>query len=261
MHASQGEFPRIVCMPGDAQEAFVEAFNVFNMAELVQTPAIILLDKYSGESVQVIEKFKTAGMKVKRGKLQTDEQMESANKFLRHQLAKNGISPRCVPGQKNGMHVCSSYEHDESGYTSEGAQNRVEQIGKRARKLDAINPNIYQPVFFGNAKSTFLLVSWGSTKGVVLEAMKELQKENINIRFMHIKYASPFATEAIKQALQAASKTLICEGNSEGQMRGLIREKTGVLIENAYLKYDGRPFTVEGMVGKIKSLMQKGDEK
>jgi len=261
LHASQGEFPRIVCMPGDAQEAFAETFNVFNMAELAQTPAIILLDKYIGESMQIVERFKETGMKVKRGKLQTDEQMENADKFLRHQITKNGISPRCIPGQKNGIYVCSSYEHDETGYTSEDAQNRIAQIDKRAKKLNAINPNTYQPAFFGNSKSTFLLVSWGSTKGVVLEAMKELQKENINIRFMHIKYASPFAADTIKQALQAASKTLICEGNSEGQMRGLIREKTGVLIENAYLKYDGRPFTVEGMVEKIKSLMQKGEEK
>lgn len=257
MHASQGEFPRIICMLGDVEEAFYETFNVFNMSELVQTPALILMDKYIGESTQTIDRFDLEGMKVKRGKLMSDEQMEGMTNFKRHELSANGISPRSIPGQKNGLHVCSSYEHDETGYTSEEADNRVAQINKRASKMDAINPNLYQPVFYGDAKSTFLLVSWGSTKGVVLEAMKLLGKENISIRFMHIKYACPFASEAIKQALQAAPKVLICEGNSTGQMRNFIREKTGVLIENVYLRYDGRPFEAQGIVDKIKEINSK----
>ncbi|MFH1306797.1 MAG: 2-oxoacid:acceptor oxidoreductase subunit alpha [Candidatus Micrarchaeota archaeon] len=257
LHASQGEFPRILCMPGDVEEAFYETFNVFNMAELVQTPAIMLLDKYLGESSQVVEYFDMKAMHVKRGKLLSDEQMEGAKNFKRHKLTKSGISPRCLPGQRNGIYVASSYEHDETGYTDESGENRIAQINKRARKMKSINPNLYQPAFYGNAKSTFLLVSWGSTKGVVLEAMKLLEKENISIRFMHIKYASPFASDTIKQALQAASKAMICECNSEGQMRNLIREKTGILIENKYLKYDARPFEAEDIVKEVKKLIGK----
>lgn len=254
LHASQGEFPRIVCMPGDVEEAFYETFNVFNMAELVQTPAIILLDKFLGESEQTVEAFKTEGLEVKRGKLQTDEQMANAKDFKRHELTKDGISPRCIPGQPNGIHVASSYEHDETGYTCEDPQNRIAQIDKRTRKMNAINPNLYQPAFYGDEKSPFLVVSWGSTKGVMMEVLKELEKENMPVKFMHIKYASPFATDTIKQALQSANKTLILECNSEGQMRNLIREKTGILIEKTYLKYDARPFEVQGIIDKIKEL-------
>lgn len=257
LHASQGEFPRIVCMPGDSTEAFYETFNVWNMAELVQTPAIILLDKYMGESLETVEKFEHEKLEVKRGMLQTDEQMDAAEDFLRHKITNNGISPRCVAGQKNGRHVASSYEHDETGYTSEDPDNRILQIDKRARKLKAINPNLYQPVFYGDSKSTLLVVSWGSTKGVVLEALEELRKENISARFMHIKYAIPFATDTIRQALQSASKTIIFEGNSEGQMRNYIREKTGILVGNMHLKYDGRPFLVNEIMEQIRELAAK----
>ncbi len=256
LHASQGEFPRIICMPGDPEEAFYETVNVFNMAELVQTPAIMLLDKYVSESAATVPYFDIAKTKVERGKLMSDAQMESAAGFKRHELTTDGISPRCLPGQKNGIHVCSSYEHDETGFTSEEPNMRIAQIDKRARKMNAIAPALYQPSFYGDPASTFLLVSWGSTKGVALEAMHLLARDNISIRFMHIKYAVPFAAEAIKEALQSASTVLICEGNSEGQMRSFIREKTGILIPNTYLRYDGRPFEPQDIASKVRELMK-----
>jgi 2-oxoglutarate/2-oxoacid ferredoxin oxidoreductase subunit alpha len=204
-------------------------------------------------SVPVFDVEKTH---VSRGKLQTDAQMESAVDFKRHLFTPDGISPRCIPGQKNGIHVCSSYEHDEHGYTSEEPKIKTAQVDKRARKLSAIKPELYLPSFYGDPKSTFLLVSWGSTKGVALEALHLLARENIPMRFMHIKYASPFPTEAVKEALLSASTSLICEGNSEGQMRNLIREKTGILVQDTYFKYDGRPFEAEGIAAKVRELMQ-----
>ncbi|MEM3362112.1 MAG: 2-oxoacid:acceptor oxidoreductase subunit alpha [Candidatus Anstonellaceae archaeon] len=256
INASQGEFPRIVCMPGDPAEAFYETFNVWNMVELVQTPGIILLDKYLAESLYSTE-LKLDNLQLKRGLLQKDEDMENAKDFLRHKITPSGISPRAIPGQKNGMHVASSYEHDESGYTSEDPLNRVMQIDKRARKLEAINPQLYQPVFFGPATAPILIVSWGSTKGVILEALKHLNRENIPVRFMHIKYAVPFATETIKEALLSASKTIIFEGNSTAQMRQYIAQKTGIIIENVCLKYDARPFRVNQIVQEVKKVYEK----
>ena len=119
LHASQGEFPRVVVAPGDATECYVEAFNAFNIAELLQVPVIVLLDKYLSESSQTVDDFRKLPLKVERGKLMPDAQMaSSAQPFKRYEYAANGISNRCLPGQENGMHVCSSYEHDETGFTS-----------------------------------------------------------------------------------------------------------------------------------------------
>jgi len=256
MHASQGEFPRIVCMPGDPEEVFYETFNVWNMVELVQTPAIILLDKYLAELMQTVE-LNLENLQIKRGMLLKDQEAESATEILRHKITPSGISPRPVPGQKNGMHVASSYEHDESGYTSEDPENRVMQIDKRARKLNAINPQLYQPVFFGSPTAPILIVGWGSSKGIILEALKHLNRENIPVRYMHIKYAIPFATDTIKEALLAANKSIIFEMNSTAQMRNYIREKTSILIEDVYLRYDARPFTVDEIVEQVKKVYQK----
>lgn len=287
LHASHGEFPRIVACPGDPAEAFYMTFDVFNMADLVQTPAIILMDKYLAESAETVPYFKSNNLKINRGLLQSDEQMEhfasvppvmkpasingpwavsvpSTNDsaasdskpiFKRYLLTPSGISPRCIPGQRGGIHVCPSYEHDETGFTSEEAGMRVSMIDKRERKMRAISPLLYQPLFFGEQDADFLLISWGSTKGPVLEALKMLKSLNIAAKYMHIRYASPFATDTIRVALKSAKRHLIIEGNSSGQMRNLIREKTGHFIENFYARYDARPFTPAEIVAQVKACM------
>jgi len=40
-----------------------------------------------------------------------------------------------------------------------------------------------------------------------------------------------------------------------GRLAGLIREKTGIEIEDKFLKYDGRPFFVEEISEKLRGLM------
>src|SRR3989338_7513470 len=131
LHASHGEFPRVVIAPGDPQECYVEAINAFNIAELVQTPVIVLLDKFLSDSSMTLEDVRNIPAKVDRGKLKTEEEMESEAGYKRHAFTPDGISPRCLPGMKKGMHVCSSYEHDETGFTSEDAHMRISmKIGR-----------------------------------------------------------------------------------------------------------------------------------
>ena len=257
LHASQGEFPRVVIAPGDATECYVEAFNAFNIAELLQVPVIVLLDKYLSESSQTVEDFRKLPLKVERGKLMSDEKMEAATAFKRYEYTANGISNRCLPGQKNGMHVCSSYEHDETGFSSEEGPERVKQIDKRATKLSVIPEVFIAPTFYGAsmALADITVVCWGSTKGPALEALKLLEQKGVAARLMHIRYASPFPAATVLKNLKASKNTVILEGNSEAQMRTLILQKTGYYIEKAYLRYDARPFTPEEIAAHVAGLV------
>ncbi|MCX8198126.1 MAG: 2-oxoacid:acceptor oxidoreductase subunit alpha [Candidatus Micrarchaeota archaeon] len=258
LHASQGEFPRVVIAPGDPVECYVEAFNAFNLAEKVQTPVIVLLDKFLSETSITVDDFRKIPLKVDRGKLMSDLEMEKASGFKRHAYSPDGISPRCLPGQKNGMYVCSSYEHDETGYTSEDPHVRVAMIDKRARKLSSIPQEMIAPTFFGaeESQAQLLLVCWGSTKMPALQALRLLEAEGVKIRMMHIKYASPFPAQDVLRALQSARDVAIFEGNSQAQMRSLIRQQTGFYIKKAYLRYDGRPFMPEEIAEQVKKFLQ-----
>jgi 2-oxoglutarate ferredoxin oxidoreductase subunit alpha len=215
------------------------------------------MDKYLAEASVTIPSIKTEQIRIDRGLLQTDAHMANAIGFKRHALTPSGISPRSIPGQLNGIHVCSSYEHDETGFTSEEPHMRIAQIDKRERKMKVISPLLYQPLFFGAQDSPYLLISWGSTKGVVLEALKRLKALGLHVKFMHIRYASPFASDTISAAIEQAERTLIVEGNSTGQMRALIREKTGLQVDEIYRRYDARPFEVEEIVQAVKRQLVK----
>ncbi len=264
LHASQGEFPRLVYCPGDVEECFYGMVDVMNWAEKLQVPAIVLSDKYLAEQYATVPRFDLKKAKIERGKRMEDSEMEKRSHwmdanpakpvFKRHEFTQDGISPQCFPGQENGMHVASSYEHDETGFTSEDPHMRIEMIDKRAKKLDAIPQALLKPRLYGSKDAEFLLVSWGSTKNPCLEALKMLEAEGFKVKFMHITFASPFDSLSILNELQRSKKQLICEGNSNAQMRALIREKTGFLIKNTLLKYDGRPFIPLQIAEEVKRL-------
>ncbi|VVB58513.1 2-oxoglutarate synthase subunit KorA [Candidatus Anstonella stagnisolia] len=254
LHASQGEFPRLVFCPGDIDECFFGAIDMLNWAEIAQTPAIMLSDKHLAEQIVTTGRFDDSKVKILRGKIMQDSQMQNAENFKRHELASDGISPRCFPGQPNGLHVASSYEHDETGFTSERAQDRTNQVDKRARKLANIPRSLIAPKIYGDADAKAAIVFWGSTKGAALEALKVLRKEGKKLKAIQILWASPFPDKEVKAALNGIEKCMVIELNSTGQMHNLIREKTGILIEHTYLKYDGRPFIVSDVVGRIKKM-------
>lgn len=254
LHASQGEFPRLVFCPGDIDECFFGTIDAMNYAEILQTPAIILTDKHLAEQIITTDRFDNSRVKILRGKIMSDSQMQNAKDFKRHEFTPDGISPRCFPGQPNGIHVASSYEHDETGFTSEHPDMRVNQIDKRARKLANIPRSTLAPKIYGDENAKVAMVVWGSTKGTALEALKVLQKDGKSAKLIQILWASPFPDKEMKAALNGVDKCIILEGNSTGQMRELIREKTGILIENTYYKYDGRPFIVADIVSRVKKL-------
>ena len=261
LHASQGEFPRVVLTPGDVTESFRYGFEAFNIAERLQVPVILLLDKHISSSTFSTPRFETADLSVDRGWLLKDGEaahyLDENGKFKRHMLTDSGISPRAIPGQAQGMYVASSYEHDETGYTSEDARNRELQMEKRFRKLDQLDREFIRPTFYGASReeADILIVSWGSNKGAILEAMKFLEQEDKNVRFMHISVAWPLDAETISEELEAAKVSALVEATYTGQMGRLIRAETGKATNHKILKYDGRPFTPWALRSRIVELI------
>ena len=255
LNSSQGEFPMVVLAPGDLDECFYESFDAFNIAEICQTPVVVLLDKHIAASQFMTKRFDTSNMKVDRGKLipLSDKRLEN---YKRHQFTDDGISPRCVPGQAGGIHVASSYEHDETGWTSEDGPMHEQMMEKRFRKLDAVPREKLKPKMYGPEDADLTIVGWGSTKGPVLDAISHLNADGFKVNYMHFVYINPFDSETVKSMLESCKDTIMLEGNFTAQLRDIIREKTGFFIEKTYLKYDARPFYFQGVYDKIRAIME-----
>lgn len=254
-YASQGEFPRIIIAPGDQEECFYEGFNAFNLADKYQTPVILISDKELAAGEMTLERFDLAKLKINRGRLLDDNKIGSD--FKRYELANDGISPRVVPGQPNGFHIASSYEHDETGYTSEEPDMHVLQMDKRAKKLDNLYDSVDGINVYGDKNADIQLVLWGSTKGPGMDSLELLKELKIKAKIIQVKYIWPFPIKQFEAAYDKKIPSLILEQNKSGQLRNIIRESTGIFIENFHGKYDSRPYYPEDIVEQVKKVLRK----
>ena len=247
LHSHQGEFPRIVLAAGDAEEAFHLTMQAFNLAEKYQTPVILMVDKQVCESSFSVSPFVYNNYKTSRGKF-VDKKVAN---YKRYALSKDGISMRSIPGVGNHI-VANSDEHNEFGYSNESAQNRLDQMDKRMQKMaTCAKEDMAKPILYGPKNADLTIVSWGSNKGAILEALDSFP----NVNFLHITWLSPFPVKEIAEVLNRANLILNIECNSTAQLAGLIKEKTGIGIKDYLLKYDGRPFWPEEIIAKIKKMI------
>jgi 2-oxoglutarate/2-oxoacid ferredoxin oxidoreductase subunit alpha len=257
LSASQGDFLRIVIAPGDIEECFYETFNAFNLAEKFQVPVLIISDKFLAESPKTVYKFDEKDLKIDRGKLLSEEELERMEEYKRYLDTEDGVSPRAVPSQKNGIHLASSYEHAENSASLEDEQTVRSMVDKRFKKEEYIQNEIKTYFkFFGPQDAELTLVSWGSTKGPIFEAMKLLNQGKRKVNFLQIIYLSPFPSIKVKKILEQANKTMIVENNRTAQLAQLINEKTGKDVDYRCLKYDGRPFYPSKIYDKVMEVLR-----
>lgn len=250
LRAGHGEFPRIIIAPGDVEEAFELTKQAFTLADTYQTPVFILTDKYINETL-----WQLPQERVTMEQLTSSPSVPKQTPFKRYDMTSStGISKRSFPGQKACEYVANSYEHDEYGYTTEDAQTRKNMVEKRLRKMDTIKQQIPAPTVYGKPDADVTFVSFGSLKGVVLEAIRMLENEGLHANGVHFSYVFPMVEETVKRLIGTAKRLICVEQNATGQLASLIREETGISIDEQWHKYDGREWTTEELVARTKGL-------
>jgi 2-oxoglutarate ferredoxin oxidoreductase subunit alpha len=146
------------------------------------------------------------------------------------------------------------------GHIEEDPDNRVKMMTKRMTKLDTAAKEIPEEEkvnFFRSSKkqADVTIVSWGSTKGPILDAMKLLERDGIGVEFLQIRLVSPFPTEIVKQKLAGAKLLVDIEQNYSGQMAAVIAEKAMIDIKNKIVKFNGRPMSQDEIYQSVKQVM------
>jgi len=257
MHASQGEFPRFVLAPGDIEESFRVGWQVFNLAERYQTPALVLSDHYLAASYRTIEADTLAfdQVEIERGELLSDEDLDQLEQpYKRYEITESGVSPRALPSHPIAVWVSTANEHDEFGAISEDAENRIAQADKRMRKMEGMTGEVDPPRTYGPEEADVTFVLWGSSYGPVREAVDRLNDEQPGrANLLHFSALHPFPPEA-KAALERTNRSVVVEGNVTGQLETLIRARTGISVDGSIRKYDGRAFSPEYIVAHLSEV-------
>jgi 2-oxoglutarate ferredoxin oxidoreductase subunit alpha len=253
LHASQGEFPRLVLAPGTIEECFESGWRAFNLAEKYQTPVIVLSDQLLGSTVRTVEveAIEFDKVEIDRGKLLRKEELDALDEpYKRHRFAEDGISPRAVPGHPGAVHATASDEHDEFGHIMEDMSNRRKMMQKRMQKLETARREIAPPTRYGPEEAPIVLVGWGSTYGVLREVVDRLDG---GARLVHFRDLWPFPAEAAAEALQGG-KLVAVENNYTGQFKRLLQSETCIRVDHTISRYDGRPFSPEDVVAGLKEV-------
>lgn len=214
-YSGHGEFPRMVLAPGDPKESAELTNQLFYFSQKFKIPGILLGDKHLGESFYTITE-----------------------------------NAEIISSEKSGsMKRYNSYEVDENVCATENPEiikKNIEARIEKSKDIEKESEKFERYKIYGNKNSKNVIVSWGSTKGAILDAINSL-----DVKFIQILYMEPFPRE-IKKEIENKNIILV-ENNSTAQLGSLIAEKTGIFIDdkNKILRYDGRPFLCDELREEI----------
>ncbi len=218
-HSGHGEFNRVILAPGNPKEAEELTSQAFYFSQKFKVPVIVLSDKHLAECFYTLDE-KPVIMK---------------------------------SGKSTSMRRYNSYETDEFGSATENPERimrNVEERIKTRKEIEKEAEKFKQFSIQGKNNSNNVVVSFGSTKGAITDAIKGL-----DCSFIQILYIEPFPE--IRKYLKNKNLILV-ENNATGQLGKLIAEKTGFFVEdkNKILRYDGRPFLADELREEIKRRLK-----
>lgn len=254
IHAGHGEFPKIVYASGDVEESFYDTARCFNYSEQYQLPVIHMMDKFLASSVVTCKRFDVDKIKINRGKLL--EKLEPGANYKRFAFTDDNLSPRSKLGLENGIFWNTGDESDEAGHITEDPEMRIKMMDKRQSKLDYVLktiPDDEQAVSFGIEETS--IISWGSPKGPILDAIDLLKKENIKIGFIQVKLLHPFPKDRLGYLFKNIKTIIDVESNHVGQLGELIKQNLQRTPNYYILKYTGRTMTSTEIYDSIKNII------
>jgi len=252
IHAGHGEFPRAVFAPGYAEQAFYLMGKAFNIAERYQTPVIVMGDQHFNDSYFTVDQLDLGKIRIDRGETVGDDTIPSVKDYKRYAWSESGISPRILPGQSEAVLYADSDEHTEAGHITESAEVRKRMVLKRMRKLQGMSREMGPPEMSPSNNGDIVLLGWGSTYGAMKEAVELMNGEGLRAKMLHFSEIHPFPSRGFSKKTIGDAKVFAVENNHAGQFADLLSCETGIPVSHKILKYDGRPFSPQEIVTKVK---------
>jgi 2-oxoglutarate ferredoxin oxidoreductase subunit alpha len=256
LYSGHGEFPRIIYTPGKIEDAFYVSQLAFNMADKYQVPVFILSNEYFADTYYNIPDSELKRTKMEKYIVETEKD------YKRYKLTENGISPRGIPKYGNGVVSITGNEHNELGDITEDKELSALMQEKRNKKLELIKKEALKPelIKYGNTTDPeenenydYLVVGWGPTYYAIEGALKKLDRDDL--AFLYFNQVYPISEDSIDY-LKKAKKIICIEENYNAQFARLLKREFGIEANDKILKYNGRPFSVEELVEKLKEVLE-----
>ena len=256
---SHGDKNYIILLPANPNECFEFGWKALDIAEVYQTPVIVLSDLELGMDEWATDAFKYPETKIQRGKILWEDELENIIKMTPQGWGRyldidgDGIPYRTIPGNS---HPQSSYlargtGHDEFANYSEKRKDWEKNLNRLSTKVLNASEKLPDPEINEKSDSKVGIISYGTTDSPVREAIELENKNNQNLSYMRIK-ALPFKNK-VKKFISKKEKIFVVENNRDGQMYQLLcmnyPEYANRIIRIAHC--DGASISTDWVIGEI----------
>ncbi|MEZ5542116.1 MAG: 2-oxoacid:acceptor oxidoreductase subunit alpha [Pseudomonadota bacterium] len=210
LYGFHGDAPHLVLAALDIRDCAFTTQWAVQLAEHLQTVAIVLSDQLLGQARGVVDPPEHCA-----GELQRVTAGTPGAAYRRYRITADGISPMAIPGTPAGMYTGDGLEHNALGTPSSLPHDHAEQLEKRLRKLTDFDYGEHWAVQRGTG--AVCLLTWGSSAGAVFEAAARLTAAGRPTRVIALRLLAPLQVEALRAALAGAETLLVVEQNQSGQ--------------------------------------------
>ncbi len=255
IHGGHGDAGRIVLSVESIHDCIDLTVVAFNLAEKYQCPVLLLSDGSLAFSTQNVPYPDPSSYTIVNRK-----RWDGEGEYRRYALTEDGISPMADPGTPGGMHIATGLEHSEAGLPSYASANHEAMQAKRFNKLKNVVNDVAPVEVDGDGAAErgdiadLGLIAWGSTIGVVREALQRLRAEGYKVSGFYPKLLNPLPVQQFEDFGASCKRLLLPEVNFQGQLAHFVRAETSLRPES-YTICGGMPFTPEMIVNKVKEIL------
>lgn len=249
-----GDAPRIVIAPVSVGDCYYQMQKAFNLADKYQLPVVVLSDQSLSHRVEAIPVPSPAVIERIEPLRPTPEQLTHFKRYLR---TEDGISPMSIPGMSGGSYVATGIERTEEGAPNYEPETHSLNMAKRWKKLERLKAEDMEFESYGVPDAKVGIISWGSTVGVVREAVEKANGMGLKVASIHPKIVYPVAERELTEFIDRIGKVVVVEVNYTGQYRRLLQGTLCRRLETL-CKATGLPFTTSEVLEKVRGMYAHG---
>jgi 2-oxoglutarate/2-oxoacid ferredoxin oxidoreductase subunit alpha len=211
-----GDAPRLVVAPNSISDCIAATQWAVELAEALQSPAIVLSDQFMGQSQAIIDRPPVNAVAVKRLTVEAN-----TPDYKRYRDTPSGVSPMSIPGTPGVVYTADGLTHTETGIPSSQSKDHCVQLDKRERKLMQHDYGSRWADIDGDGE--LAVITFGSSTGPVKEAVQRAAAQGLKLRVISLRLLAPLQPAVFERALAGVKRVIVVEQNHGAQLLRYLR--------------------------------------
>ena len=251
LHAGHGDAPRVVMAPTDVEDCFYLTVEAVRIACEYSVPVILLSDQALATRIEAFDIPDLSTVK--------PAQLSRPDSLPAHKPYRfDAVTRHAPPGTRieDGRYPnITGLEHNEYGHPSANSKVHAAMTVKRREKLARLAATLPVPEVYGPDAGEILLVGWGSTEGIIREAVDRAETQGRTLSSLHLRHLNPLPP-GLEEIFQRFDKVLVvemndCDSNGCGQLGRILRAETCLKRIQGITKSDGLSFRVREILARL----------